>query len=437
MLSSSCAHIRDADVRIGGRFGPDLHDADRAGVAPALLVDARFLIRLRGDEQVIEAVVVRILLEEWQRLVEASAFVRRVRVAYPHVVRRVALEEHIAERRARSVRRDELLQRRLELGASHADDGPDLGIRPCHEVFVDAHVRQHAGPRARDVPVADRDLHDTCVHEVEDVLGFEVLVGLDDLHRFAASRAQTRVQFLQTLEIAARAPHEHAPAGQVLDARQRGRGGVRDDDLLHACLVRHELDLARAIGRHGQTGHRDIGAPVDHARDELAVLDRDEDDLRLDVALLALRELSAELGHELVRKAARLQAVVEEERAVVGHQHADVAPFAHPVEVACPWHVVRRLLAGDRGQGAVRGRPGTGRSGGRSVGGGRLRGWRWRGRGCRGIRSGGRRSSCARDDEHHRHRAGREAERAQSTHFRCPRIARSVSACRSLYHPRP
>jgi len=57
---------------------------------------------------------------------------------------------------------------------------------------VDTHVRQHAGPGARDVPVADRDLNDTCVHEIEDVFGFEVLVGLDDLYRLPVSRAQTR-----------------------------------------------------------------------------------------------------------------------------------------------------------------------------------------------------------------------------------------------------
>jgi hypothetical protein len=207
---------------------------------------------------------------------------------------------------------------------------------------VDPDLREHGGPELRDIGIADRDRHDTGVDQLEDVFGLEVLIGELDPDRRPAGLLEPRIQRRHALEIAARTAHEHGLPRKVLKRAQRCCARSGHHDLVHSPRIRDEIDLFLTRGGHREARHRDVGVTLRDVGDELVARGRQEQDLGPGSTLGRAVDHLAELSHELVGKAARLEAIVEKEGAVVRHQHAYELARLHPGQIARPGDFARR-----------------------------------------------------------------------------------------------
>jgi hypothetical protein len=75
-----------ADPHVPARRGHHLHDPDRAGGAPGVLVELGFLIALGHEHEVVDVVAVAVLLEQLHRVLELRNLLARRRRLRPRVL---------------------------------------------------------------------------------------------------------------------------------------------------------------------------------------------------------------------------------------------------------------------------------------------------------------------------------------------------------------
>ena len=183
-------HVVDSDVAIRCRRRLDLHDADRAGGAALRLVELRFLIALRDRQHPVGAVLFAVRAKVLRHRSVLLDFPRARRILEPLHAAEIALQQHVAEQRARAVLHDEIVDDLLDLRRVLAQCPSDLTVGSQRHLRVNGELVIELRPELGDGAFAHRRGNDAGVHHLQDIFVFEVRIDLLDRNRSAPRRSR-------------------------------------------------------------------------------------------------------------------------------------------------------------------------------------------------------------------------------------------------------
>ncbi|MGH7306951.1 MAG: hypothetical protein ACRELZ_27065, partial [Candidatus Rokuibacteriota bacterium] len=201
-----------------------------APTAAGGLVELRFLIPLRHQQEVLHVAFLAVLAKEPDRPLELlELFLGRRRLRPPGALE-VLRQQLVALPRLLDADH-ERVQLDHELRAIFANHPGDVAARAYHDVRVHGELGEDLLPERADVRIDDGHLDEAGVHHLEDVLDLEVLGRQPDLHRHLLRPGELRVELLEAFVKARRPAHVDFLPGQILHGPDRIRAGSGDQDL--------------------------------------------------------------------------------------------------------------------------------------------------------------------------------------------------------------
>ncbi len=328
-------HVRNADLLACGGPRQDLHDADGTGSAHDVLIEAGLLVGLSGEHERVEVIDFSVLAKDGEQPGESFPLPAGEGVLDVLRVLEIALDERVADQASRSIRLDETIHMLFETSGALSHRPTQLPSAGDGEIVAGDDVRQHPRPESSQIVVGNCDLDQTGIDHLQEVLGFEILAGGDDLDLLETAFTKRRIELFEALPVAARFTDNDSLTRKVIDAGEFGRvrtGHNQFADILRAGYG--EIHLPRSLGGDGERGDGHIATPFFEEGKELISHDRNRRDLEratpeLEFLIERFLELTQHVGGD-----SPLGAAIEEEVGhIVGDQHPDLPFLDHGVKV--------------------------------------------------------------------------------------------------------